>query len=402
MTTKRMAVSGQGSFDHRTQTRLVYAPGAIESIGMLCREFVDSGGRILLVTDPGLVKAGHASRVRGLLQDSGYTVSVFDQVKENPSSLDVDVCKAHADEFGGVDLLVGLGGGSSLDTARGCNFLLTNGGQMEDYWGYAKAKKPMLPMIAVPTTSGTGSECQTFALISHRDTHVKMACGDPKAGARVAILDPCLTTTQPREVTANTGVDALVHAVETAVTKPRNPLSLLYSHEAFSLIHSNLEAVLQDPNNEEARGNMQLGAAFAGLSIENSMLGAAHSAANPLTSRFNVVHGPAVAVMVPRVMAYNSEDKQACEAYAVLARKCLIADRMATDEDASLALRLRVADLIGAAGISLDLKDHGVDGGQISVLAEDAAKQWTAQFNPREVDAGAFTKLYQAAMSSNI
>ncbi|MDF1666686.1 MAG: iron-containing alcohol dehydrogenase, partial [Planctomycetota bacterium] len=232
MSAKRMAVSGRGSFDHRSQTRLVYAPGAVESLATLTSEFVAPGSKILVVTDPGLVKAGHAAKVKGLLEAGGFAVSVFDKVHENPSSIDVDACRDHALSFGDVDLLIGLGGGSSLDTARGCNFLLSNGGTMEDYWGYAKAQKKMLPLFAIPTTAGTGSECQSFALISHRDSHAKMACGDPKAAAKVAILDPTLTTTQPREVTANTGLDALIHALETAVTKPRNPLSTLYSREA--------------------------------------------------------------------------------------------------------------------------------------------------------------------------
>ena len=123
----------------------------------------------------------------------------------------------------GIDGIVGLGGGSSLDTAKGCNFLLTNGGRMQDYWGVGKATRPMLPLIAIPTTAGTGSECQSFALIADETTHQKMACGDPKAAARVAILDPPLTLSQPPRVAACTGMDALSHAVETAVTKGATP-----------------------------------------------------------------------------------------------------------------------------------------------------------------------------------
>ena len=176
------------------------------------------------------------------------------------------------------DLIVGLGGGSSMDTAKGCNFILTNGGRMQDYWGVGKATKPMLPLIAVPTTAGTGSECQSFALIADEETHQKMACGDPKAAPRVAILDPLLTVTQPRRVAACTGIDAIAHAMETAVTKKRNELSWLYSREAFRLTAGNLDRVLQQPANLEARAAMQLGAAFAGTAIENSMLGAAHGA----------------------------------------------------------------------------------------------------------------------------
>ena len=216
---------------------------------------------------------------------AGVNVTIFDEVKENPTTREVDQCLEVARAVR-PQLIIGLGGGSSMDTAKGCNFVLTNGGRMQDYWGVGKATKPMLPLIAVPTTAGTGSECQSFALIADEKTHQKMACGDPKAAPRVAILDPLLTVTQPRQVAACTGIDAIAHAVETAVTKKRNELSWLYSREAFRLMTANFDCVFEQPDNLEARAAMQLGAAYAGTAIENSMLGAAHSAANPLTARF--------------------------------------------------------------------------------------------------------------------
>ncbi|MEI9897014.1 MAG: iron-containing alcohol dehydrogenase [Chthoniobacter sp.] len=197
---------------------MIFGEDAIERVGELAREF---GSRhVLLVTDKGLAGAGHPARAVGFLEAAGLQVTIFDEVRENPTTVDVDRCVAVA-RAAGVDLIVGLGGGSSMDTAKGTNFILTNGGQMKDYWGVGKATKPMLPMIAIPTTAGTGSECQSFALISDDQTHLKMACGDPKAAARVAILDPLLTVSQPPRVTACTGVDTLVHAIETAVTKKR-------------------------------------------------------------------------------------------------------------------------------------------------------------------------------------
>src|SRR4030095_8121601 len=177
----------------------------------------------------------------------------------------------------------------------------------------------MLPRIAVPTTAGTGSECQSFALIADEETHQKMACGDPKAAPCVAILDPFLTVTQPRPVAACTGIDAVAHAVETAVTKKRNELSWLYSREAFRLTAANLDCVLQQPDNLEARAATPLGAAYAGTAIENSMLGAAHSAANPLTARFGVIHGQAVGIMLPAVIAFNARDPDAHDRYLELA-----------------------------------------------------------------------------------
>jgi alcohol dehydrogenase len=182
-----------------------------------------------------------------------------------------------------------------------------------------KATKPMLPLIAVPTTSGTGSECQSAALIADEVTHQKMACLDPKAAARVAILDPVLTLSQPARVTACTGVDALVHALESAVTKKRNAISAIYAREAFRLCFQSLPRVLERPDDLEARARMQLGAAFAGAAIENSMLGAAHSCANPLTARYNVVHGQAVGLMIRGVMRFNAELPEVEQVYRDLA-----------------------------------------------------------------------------------
>src|SRR5204863_13481 len=152
--------------------------------------------------------------------------------------------------------------------------------------------------IAVPTTAGTGSECQSAALIADDQTHQKMACLDPKASARVAILDPALTISQPALVTAHTGVDAIAHAIETAVTSKRNQLSQMFSHEAFKLAVPSLARVLADPKDLEARGRMLLAAALAGTAIENSMLGAAHAAANPLTAHYGMAHGEAVGVLL--------------------------------------------------------------------------------------------------------
>ena len=197
---------------------------------------------VLLVTDSGVVAAGHAETGAAVRcrQQRVKAIVLFDKVRENPANARRGRVLAWASRVASeIDGIVGLGGGSGMDTAKGCNFLLTNGGRMQDYWGLEKAKKPMLPFIAIPTTAGTGSECQSFALIADEATHQKMACGDPKAAARIAILDPVLTLSQPRRVAACTGMDALSHALETTVTTRRNPLSLAYSREAFHLCWDN-------------------------------------------------------------------------------------------------------------------------------------------------------------------
>ena len=220
----------QPTFDSQIHLRLIYGNGQVTRVGELAAEY--GASKVLLVTDPGIRSAGHVDKVSESLDSAKLKVFIYDQAKENPTTKCVTDCAALA-KAQQIDFIIGLGGGSSMDTAKGCNFILTNGGEMKDYWGVGKASKAMLPLIAIPTTAGTGSECQSFALISDAVTHAKMACGDPKAMAKVAILDPELTLSQPPRVTACTGIDAVAHAVESAVTRKRNETSQQYSKFAF-------------------------------------------------------------------------------------------------------------------------------------------------------------------------
>jgi len=393
------------TFDHHPRTRLIFGAGCVEQVGVLARQIIDSPpevtgsttNQVLLVTDPGIVKAGHADRVQRQLASVGLDVAVFDQVNENPTTADVESCLAVARKHP-PDLIVGLGGGSSMDTAKGCNFILTNGGRMEDYWGAGKAARPMLPLIAIPTTAGTGSECQSFALLARQDSHMKMACGDPKAAPRIAMLDPTLTLTQPRVVSADTGIDAIAHAVETAVTTKRNALSLLYARESFKLTAHSLERVLEVPDDLEARGRMLLGAAYAGIAIECSMLGAAHAAANPLTAHHNVIHGQAVGVMLPHVIRFNAQDDETRAHYAELARIGALTNGNGDPSDAVDRLVRHIEQLLDTADIAPSVADYGVKPDLIPTMAAEAAQQWTASFNPRTIGADDFERLYEAAL----
>lgn len=382
-------------FDSQLRTRLVFGNGSLQRVGELAREL--GGTRALIVTDKGISQAGHADVAASSLVRAGLEVSLFDAVRQNPTTLDVALCLERA-RAGGIDIFIGLGGGSSMDTAKGCNFLLTNGGAMRDYWGIGKATKPMLPLIAVPTTAGTGSECQSAALIADEATHQKMACLDPKAAARIAVLDPQLTVSQPAHVTAVTGIDAITHAVESAVTTRRNAVSVMYAHEAFKLCATSLPRVLADPYDVGARGRMLLGAAFAGLAIESSMLGAAHSAANPLTAHRGVVHGAAVGIMLPHVIRFNAGEPAARLAYAELASAPEIAAVSDGVERAVSALVARLESLLNLAGIPRSLEAFGVVPDEIPMLAAEAARQWTATFNPRPIRAEDFEVLYRKAL----
>jgi len=367
-------------FTHAPGTRVVFGPGFVSRVGKLSRQL--GGSRALIVTDPGIAGAGHAEWVMASLKRAGIKSFLFTDVNENPTTNDVENCVEVA-RSSAVDILIGLGGGSSMDTAKGCNFLLTNGGEMKDYWGSGKAKKEMLPLVAIPTTAGTGSECQSFALIADAETHMKMACGDRKAAARVAILDPELTLTQPSSVTAHTGIDALTHAIESAVSKARTPISSAYSRLSFELLNDGFESVVRDPADLKSRSKVQLGAAYAGVAIENSMLGAAHAAANPLTAHCGVVHGQAVGLMIPHVIEYNKAEPGIREIY---------------DELYKGDLACRVLELMGVLGMPKNILDLSHGSPLINTMAEEAANQWTAGFNPRDVATENFKALYQAAI----
>jgi alcohol dehydrogenase len=297
-----------------------------------------------------------------------------------------------------IDSIIALGGGSSLDCAKGVNLLLTNGGEMRDYLGYGNARQTLLPMIGIPTTAGTGSEAQTYALISDAETHVKMACGDPQIAFRIALLDPALTISQPPSITATSGFDALAHSVETYVTTKRNALSEFFSREAWQLLESNYERVLACPADLEARGAMQLGAYFAGMAIEHSMLGATHACANPLTAHYGTAHGAAIAMLLPSVVRWNAPFVAA--RYEELLQLSTAREKV-DGNGAAESLAARLEQLAIAGGLRASLNECGVPQSELPMLAAEAAAQWTGRFNPRPFDMNGALEVYQSAFDGS-
>jgi alcohol dehydrogenase len=377
-------------FDFHLRTRVVFGQGTFDRLGLLARGL--GFKRTLLVADRGVVEAGYVGKAMRLLEAAEVTAMPFHDFGQNPDSAMVEAGRQFAASLR-VDSVIGLGGGSSLDCAKGINFLLTNGGAIADYRGYGKATSPLLPMIAVPTTAGTGSEAQSYAVIAEAETHMKMACGDPSAAPRIALLDPEVTFTAPHHVTAMAGFDAIAHAVETGVTMKRTAMSDTFSHRAWRLLSEAFERVLLHPADVDARTAMQLGAHYAGMAIEQSMLGAAHACANPLTARYNLTHGLALAILLPHVVRWNGGI--AAERYAALLNS---PRRRARDQEAPEALAGRLEDLAGAAGLAMKLSDSGVDEAALPGLAIDAAQQWTGTFNPRPFDAAGALEIYRAAL----
>ena len=375
-------------FDFYLRTRVVFGEGTFERLGELSRELGFT--RALIVSDPGIVATGLVVKASGILRDAGIESTGFHEFDANPDSAMVEAGRTVAAGVG-ADGIVALGGGSSLDCAKGINFVLSNGGTMRDYKGHDKAARPMLPMIGVPTTAGTGSDAQSYAIISDPVTHEKMACGAAGAAFRIAILDPALTVSQPRVLTATVGYDALSHAVESYVTARRTTISDVFAADAWRLLEAHYERVLADPGDMAARAAMLLGAHEAGMAIEQSMLGATHACANPLTARHGTTHGVAISVMLPHVVRWNG--REVGQRYAELLR---IAGRTPGDDPGD-ELAARLDELARIAGMPRTLRDLGVPQDGLAGLAADAEKQWTGTFNPRPFNAAAALELYQVA-----
>lgn len=377
------------AFEVRPGPRLVVGAGSLRRLGGLARDL--GAVRALVVSDPGIVAAGHTAAALGWLAEAGVTAAVFSAFGENPTTDHIAAGAEVARAFR-PDLLVGLGGGSSMDCAKGINFLFSCGGRMQDYRGRDSTPAPMLPSIAVPTTAGTGSETQSFALVSDPATGMKMACGAAGAAFRIAILDVNLTLTQPLSLVALTGIDALSHAVESHVSRAATPASRLFSREAFRLLATNLPEVFADGGTIAARSAVQFGAALAGLAIENSMLGAAHALANPLTAAHHVAHGQAVGLMLPHVVRFNGA---VCgPAYADLLGEI---GKTCPADAAGEALAIWLTDLLVRSRLATTLAAARVATPDPAALAAEAALQWTAGFNPRPVAASDLARLYEAA-----
>lgn len=292
-------------FDHQPRTRLIFGNGTLARVGELVREL--GGQRALLVSDPGIVKAGYVARAAAYLNEAGVAAHIYGDVRENPSTEDVDRCVAVAREFG-ADFIIGLGGGSSMDTAKGCNFILTNGGRMQDYWGTGKATLPMLPMIAIPTTAGTGSEASTNAVLSRPGSHgFKKSLRHPAIRATAVALDGTMLTTQPAHLAAYCGLDAFTQLLESWSSHRAHHTAVahLVSHleNGIEMAYHALPQLVELGPDHAAPHHRQamLEAAFlSGIGLSHAGLGTAHGIAGHIGAYTTAPHAHACArLMAP-------------------------------------------------------------------------------------------------------
>jgi alcohol dehydrogenase len=377
-------------FDFQPTTRVIFGRNSLANIDDYLIEFESKN--VLVVTDMGIVEAGLLDKLLSSLKRTNLNIHIFKECEPNPTTDHVDRGVLFAADKK-IEIIIALGGGSAMDCAKGINFLLTNGGKMEDYWGKNKAMKPLLPSIGIPTTAGTGSEAQSYALISQKSTHKKMACGDRKARFRLAILDPELILSVPRQTAIVTGIDSVSHAIESYVSTVANPVSKMFAREAWSLLENNFEKVLDGSADVTTWGNMLLGAHFAGHAIENSMLGAAHAMANPMTARKDIDHGIAVGLVLPHVVEYNTENNSALYNGFFSVNNKYSNGYLKHD-----VLINQLSKYFELANMPKNLRNYGIEETEIESLASEAMENWTAKFNPRRLEKEDFLKLYKNAL----
>lgn len=378
-------------FTFEAPARLTFGAGAVGKFPDLIAGF---GRRALVVSDPGIAKAGILDRVLGFLRDAHVSSDAFTSVEPNPSVETVEA--AHAlYRKSDAEFVVAVGGGSSMDVAKVVAVLAAHGGGVRDYEGIGKVPGPVVPSVAIPTTAGTGSEVTVFAVITDRQRRFKMTIGSPFLVPQVAICDPELTISMPKPLTAATGMDALTHGIECFINTTPNPIAKALAMESIRLIGGALRTAYQRGSDLPARSTMLLGSTMAAMAFTRTRLGNVHAMSHPLGAFFDVPHGVANAILLPYVMAWNL-------------RSCLgtyppIAEAMGEEVDgmpperASERAVEAVQRLSRDVGIPEHLREVGVTRDAIPALATDAMKSGNVLVNPRPTTYDDIVDLFEKA-----
>ena len=374
--------------------RIMLGVGAAKEVGSVARSM--GGRKAIVITDPGVAQVGLADQIRTSLASHNLDVEVFDRVELEPPARVVDECAALIREKG-FDVIVGLGGGSSMDTAKMASVMATNAGKILDYVGMEKVTRKGLPKILLPTTAGSGAEVTRSVGVTDESENTKQAIFSVYNLADVAILDPLLTLSLPGRLTAETGIDALAHAMESFVSFSGTPFSDVLAIEAIRLISENLPVAFAKGEHLEARYNMQLGATLAGLAMASGRSGATHALAFILETAFKIGHAKAIAIMLPHVMDYNKIGN--LRKYALIARAMGESVDGLSDHDAAERSVIRVGELLRGLNLSSRLPDHGISMEKLPVLVEGGMKQsgWFVH-NPRNLAEDDVRRIYLKAL----
>lgn len=350
--------------------KIILGTGATKQVGIESKAL--GGKKALIVTDPGVVKAGLIDGVQESLESEKINSGIFDQVEAEPPARIVDEC-AQIARREGYDIIIGIGGGSSLDAAKGVSIMAINKGKVLDYAGTDLVTKKGLPKILLPTTGGTGSEVTRVFVVTDEAENTKKVIYSNYNLADVAIIDPVLTISMPPVVTADTGIDALIHAIETYVSVNATPFSDILAIEAINLIAHNLPIAYAKGSNIEARYNMALAASLAGLAFTSGGLGAVHGLAYVLGTEYHMSHGRSNAIMLPHVMDYNkigNLNKYAQIAQAMGENIEGLSSYEAAEKSVDASKKL-----LEAVNISIKLPDYGIRKEDLPKLVEGGMKQ---------------------------
>jgi alcohol dehydrogenase class IV len=390
--------------------QLVFGPGAAGQLGSLIKTL--SVKRVLIVTDRTLVNVGLYDPVRAPLAEQGVALELFDGGEPEPSLALVEQCAAQGRAFR-ADAILGLGGGSNMDLAKITAAVLSYGGTVRDYVGENKVPGPVMPVICVPTTSGTGSEVTAASVLTDTENKIKVGALSNFLRPKLAVIDPRLTLTCPRKVTADSGIDALTHAIEaytavdnadfplppgeTSVYQGRHPLGDCLAEKAISLIGQHLVRAVEEPSDLAAREGMSLAATLAGLAFSNVGVALVHAMEYPVGGLVHVSHGAGNGLLLPFVMRFNLPPRR--REFARIAR-LLGVDTSGMDElKAAEAAIAEVERLKQRIGIPARLSDLGITAEQIPALAEKTFSiKRILRVNPRPVTVEAIAEIFRAAL----
>ena len=380
------------AYQFQTPTKII---SGIGSTAEIIKELNDLyAKKVLLITDPGLVQAGVAQQVVEMLKQAAVEVEIFDAVEPDPSIQDATKAAEMAKNVK-ANVLIALGGGSAIDTAKSAALLVTNGGYLKDYAGVNKVVKPILPLIAVPTTAGTGSEVTIFAVMSDPEKQEKFTISSALIAPAVAVLDPLLTLKLPPSVTAFTGMDALTHAIEAFTSSIAQPPTDALALSAIKLVLKHLPVAVGRGDNIKARDGMLQASLLAGIAFNNAFLGLAHAIASPLGGHFHVPHGLANAVMLPYVMEYNLPT--AVRRYAEIG--CALGLQAVGDTPRAVAEKTvaAITQLARDINIPEKLSNIGAKEELLPLVARDALKSIQLKFNVRNASEKEILALLQKA-----
>jgi alcohol dehydrogenase len=381
------------SFDFFLPTKITLGNGVFKNTGRYLKETI-SGNRIFVVTDPGIEQVGFLDHLLPLLSQQGYETLVFSQVRPNPKDLDCIIGGEAARDFR-ADVILAIGGGSVIDSAKAIAILQSLGGKPQDYAGRNKVPRPVTPLVVIPTTAGTGAEVTRSSVITDTSNKTKFTIKDVHIAPALAIVDPELTYDLPKHLTASTGMDALVHAIEAFTCKLSNPIADGLAIQAMEHIYPHLRPAVNDGKNKESRYNLMVGSTIAGMAFSHADVASVHCMAEAIGGLYDTPHGVANSMFLPYIVEYNAEADIA--KHATIARTIGIASLVETDEEATSRLVEEMKQLAEDLSIPTFASLPEVNEEDFDYLAQSSYLNGSTPSNARDITKEDYLELFTKA-----